>query len=148
MTVVDVWGGWADEARTRPWQADTMVSLYSVGKAIVATLALRLVDEGRLDLDAPVADVWPEFAAGGKADITVAEALSHRARVPGIRTPLVDDDLADWSRMTEALASTPAWAPAHCYHTNTYGHLVGEIVRRVTGELPGAVLRRLVDDLG
>lgn len=147
-SVVDLWGGWADGARRRRWQPDTMVNLYSVGKAIVATLALRLVDAGRLDLDAPVADIWPEFAAGGKAEITVAEALSHRARVPGIRTPLRDADLADWSTMTEALAATPAWGPGHCYHTNTYGHLVGEITRRVTGELPGTQLAGLLDDLG
>ena len=77
--VVDLWGGWADEARTRPWRDDTLVNVYSVGKAVAAALVLRLVDEGRLALDQPVADVWPEFAAGGKAGATVAHALSHQA---------------------------------------------------------------------
>ena len=98
--VVDLVGGWADEARTRPWRHDTIVDVYSVGKAILALLALQLVDEGRLALDQPIADVWPEFAAGGKAGATVAHALSHRAGVPAIRELLTDDDLFDWERMT------------------------------------------------
>lgn len=82
--VVDLWGGWADAARTRQWQADTLVDVYSVGKAVVATLALQLVDEGRVDLDTAVAEVWPEFAAAGKGSATVAHALppGRRARHP------------------------------------------------------------------
>ena len=106
--VVDLWGGWADEARTRPWRADTLVDVYSVGKAIVAALVLQLVDEGHLGLDTPVAEVWPEFAAGGKAGATVAHALSHQAGVPAIREPLTNEDLADWDRMAAAVAATDA----------------------------------------
>ena len=107
--VVDLWGGWADEARTRPWRHDTLVNAYSVGKAVVAALVLQLVDEGRLTLDTPVADVWPEFAVGGKAGATVAHALSHQASVPAIRQPMTDADLADWDRMAAAVAATDAW---------------------------------------
>lgn len=149
--VVDLWGGWADEARTRPWQPDTLVNVYSVGKAVVAALALQLVDEGRLALDTPVADVWPEFAAGGKAGATVAHALSHQAAVPAIREPMADADLSDWDRMAAAVAATGAWfepGSRLIYHTNTYGHLVGELVRRVTGQLPGERLRTAVDGRG
>ncbi|HEX5925480.1 MAG TPA: serine hydrolase domain-containing protein, partial [Baekduia sp.] len=128
--VVDLVGGWADEQRTRPWRHDTIVDVYSVGKAILAVLALQLVQEGRLALEQPVAEVWPEFAAGGKAGVAVAHALSHRAGVPAIRETLDDEDLFDWERMTCALAATEAWwAPGErvAYHTNTFGHLVGEL---------------------
>ncbi len=104
--VIDLWGVWTDEARNRPWRDDTLVSVYSVGKGIAAALVLQLVDEGRLTLDQPVADVWPEFAAGGKAGATVAHALSHQAGVPATREPLTDDDLWDWDRMTAAVAAT------------------------------------------
>ena len=149
--VVDLWGGWADEDRTRPWRPDTLVDVYSVGKAIVAALVLQLVDEGRLTLDTPVADVWPEFAAGGKDGATVAHALSHQAAVPAIREPLADADLADWDRMAAAVAATDAWfepGSRLIYHTNTYGHLVGELVHRVTDQLPGERLRAVVDGRG
>ncbi|HRB04146.1 MAG TPA: serine hydrolase domain-containing protein [Ilumatobacteraceae bacterium] len=142
--VVDLVGGWADEARTREWQHDTLVDFYSVGKALVALLALQLVDAGMVGLDDPIASVWPEFAAGGKRNATIRHALCHRAGVPAIRERLTDDDLWNWQRMTDALAATEAWfepGSRHIYHTNTFGHLVGEIVRRVTGEMPGARLR-------
>jgi CubicO group peptidase (beta-lactamase class C family) len=149
--VVDLVGGWAGEAQTRPWQHDTMVDFYSVGKAIVALLALQLVDSGLIGLDDPIASVWPEFAAGGKQGATVRHALCHRAGVPAIREPLTDHDLWNWSRMTEALAATERWfepGSRHIYHTNTYGHLVGEIVRRVSGDMPGARLRAVTAPLG
>ena len=149
--VVDLWGGWIDEARTTPWEHDTLVDFYSVGKAIVATPVLQLVDRGAITLDTPVADVWPEFAHGGKQAVTIRQALCHEAAVPAIREPLTDDDLSDWATMTDALASTEAWWPIgtrHAYHTNTYGFLCGEIARRVTGELPGEALRRIADPLG
>ncbi|HQZ34760.1 MAG TPA: serine hydrolase domain-containing protein, partial [Ilumatobacteraceae bacterium] len=114
------------------------------GKALVALLALQLVDAGMVGLDDPIASVWPEFAAGGKRNATIRHALCHRAGVPAIRERLTDDDLWNWQRMTDALAATEAWfepGSRHIYHTNTFGHLVGEIVRRVTGEMPGARLR-------
>jgi CubicO group peptidase (beta-lactamase class C family) len=149
--VADLVGGWADEDRTRPWRRDTIVDVYSVGKAMLALLALQLVDDGRLALDQPVADVWPEFAEGGKAGATVAHALSHRAGVPAIRKLLTDDDLFDWGRMTAALATTEAWwVPGErlAYHSNTFGHLVGELVHRASGRMPGDLLRRVADPLG
>ena len=149
--VIDLVGGWADEARTRRWQPDTMVNVYSVGKAIVALLVLQLVDDGTLSLDQPIASVWPEFAAHGKGAATIRHALCHQAGVPAIRERLTDDDLWDWQRMTDALAATEPWfepGSRHIYHTNTYGHLVGGIVHRATGQLPGTRLRRITDPLG
>ena len=151
VVVADLVGGWADEARSREWAPDTLVNVYSVGKALIGLLALRLVDQGLIGLDDPVAAVWPEFATGGKAGATVRHALSHQAGVPAIREPLTNADLQDWGRMTEALAATPAWfepGSRPVYHTNTYGHLVGEIVRRVGGSMPGEQLRSLAASLG
>ena len=136
-TVVDLVGGWADAAHREPWRHDTLVDYYSVGKAFVALLALQLVDEGKIALDDTMGTVWPEFAGGGKEGATLRHALCHRAGVPAIRAPLTDDDLWDWRRMTAALAATDAWwepGTRHAYHTNTYGHLVGEVVRRVSGQ--------------
>lgn len=149
--VVDLVGGWADEQRTRPWTHDTIVDVYSVGKAILSLLALQLVDQGVLALDQPVAEVWPDFATGGKAGATVEHALTHRAGVPAIRELLTDEDLFDWETMTAALAATEAWwVPGErlAYHTNTFGHLVGEIVHRATGEMPGERLRAVAAPLG
>lgn len=149
--VIDLVGGWANEARTREWQHDTLVNFYSVGKALVALLVLQLVDAGTVGLDDPIASVWPEFAAGGKQDATIRHALCHRAGVPAISGRLTDDDLWHWERMTDALAATDAWfepGSRHIYHTNSYGHLVGEIVRRVTGQMPGARLRAVTEPLG
>jgi len=151
QVVVDLTGGWADEARTRPWRPDTLVDVYSVGKAFLALLTLQLVDEGRLALDQPIADVWPEFAAGGKAGATVTHALTHRAGVPAIRERLTDDDLFDWDRMTAAVAATEAWwVPGErlAYHTNTFGHLVGELVHRAGGQMPGERLRVIAEQVG
>jgi CubicO group peptidase (beta-lactamase class C family) len=149
--VVDLWGGWKDEAQTRPWMPDSLVNIYSAGKAVVSTLALQLVDQGRLALDTPLAEVWPEFAQGGKEGVTLRHALCHRAGVPAIREPLTNDDLWDWDRMTAALAATdPWWEPdsRHAYHANTFGHLVGEAIRRVSGELPGVRLLAVTEPLG
>jgi len=149
--VVDLAGGWCDPERRAPWQLDTLVDFYSVGKAFLAVLALQLVDAGRIALDDPVASVWPEFAAGGKEGATLRHALCHRAAVPAVREPLTNRDLWDWGRMTGALASTEAWwepGTRHAYHTNTYGHLIGEVVRRVSGEPCTDRLAALVGPLG
>ena len=147
--VVDLWGGHIDAARHRPWGRDTLVDVYSVGKPIVATLVLQLVDDGVIGLDDPIAAHWPAFGAAGKDGATVRHALCHRAGVPAIRERLGDDDLYDFGRMTEALAATaPWWTPGerHSYHTNTYGHLLGGLLLAVTGELPGTLLRRRIAD--
>ncbi|MDX1649462.1 MAG: serine hydrolase domain-containing protein [Myxococcota bacterium] len=135
--VVDLWAGHADPAGTRPWERDTIVNVYSTTKAWTALCALRLVDEGRLDLDAPVARYWPEFARGGKEEIPVRWLLSHRAGLPAVREPLPGDALYDWDAMCEALARQEPWWPPgtrHGYHALTFGWLVGEVVRRVSGK--------------
>lgn len=149
--VIDLVGGWADEARRSPWQPDTLVNFYSVGKAMVALLALQLVDAGAVDLDDPIVATWPEFGVGGKEEATLRHALCHRAGVPAIRAPLTNRDLWDWERMASALAGTETWwvpGTRHAYHTNTYGHLIGEIIRRVSGETCGARLRAVVAPIG
>jgi CubicO group peptidase (beta-lactamase class C family) len=150
VVVVDLVGGWCDTARTRPWSPDTLVDFYSVGKALVALSVLRHVDAGRLALDDPIASVWPEFAAAGKGAATVRHALCHRAGVPAVHEVLTNDDLWSWERMTAAIAATaPWWEPGtrHSYHTNSYGHLVGEIARRVDGVMPHDALRAVAAPL-
>ena len=149
-SVVDLVGGWANPATERAWTHDTIVNFYSVGKALIALLVLQLVDAGRIGLDDPIASVWPEFGMGGKQRATVRHALCHRAGVPAIRQRLTNDDLWNWERMTAALAQTEAWwepGTRHAYHTNTYGHLLGEIVRRITGDMPGTRLRAVAEPL-
>ncbi len=145
--VVDVWGGYADAAKTRPWESDTIINVFSTTKAMAALCAHILVDRGQLDLDAPVARYWPEFAQAGKERITTRHVLSHAAGLPGIRQPLATEALYDWNRMTEALAAeAPWWEPgtANGYHALTYGYLIGEIVRRITGKTLGAFFRENV----
>ncbi|HWD53595.1 MAG TPA: serine hydrolase domain-containing protein [Acidimicrobiales bacterium] len=150
-TVVDLAGGWADRESRVPWQLDTLVDFYSVGKAFLALCALQLVDAGLVGLDDAVADVWPEFAAAGKDTATLRHALCHRAAVPAIRQPLTNEELWRWDRMAAALAATePWWEPGtrHAYHTNTYGHLIGEVIRRVSGESVTLRLAALSGPLG
>jgi len=145
--VVDCWGGHADLARARPWTADTIVSVASTTKGMVALCAHMLAERGKLHLDAPVARYWPEFAAAGKQDIPVRWLLSHRAGLPAIRRTLPAEALFDWEAMTGAIAETaPWWTPGtrHGYHAITYGHLVGEVIRRVDGRTVGAFLREEV----
>ncbi|MCW8376547.1 serine hydrolase domain-containing protein [Streptomyces justiciae] len=146
-TVVDLWGGWADAARTRPWERDTLVNVWSTSKGPTALCAHILADRGLLDLDAPVAAYWPEFAAAGKEEVLVRHLLSHRAGLSGLREPHSLQELYDWEFTTRRLAATePWWEPGtqSGYHALTYGFLVGEVVRRVSGLLPGAFLRREV----
>src|SRR5690349_16167481 len=128
--VVDLVGGWADAARSRSWRPDTLVNVYSVSNAILALLVLQLVDRWQIGLDDRIATVWPEFGYGGKQAATLRHALCHQAGVPAIRQPLSNEDLWDWTRMTGALAATEAWwepGTRHAYHTNTFGHLIGEV---------------------
>ena len=142
--VVDLWGGFADAERTRPWQRDTIVSTASTTKGFTATCAHRLVDEGRLDLDAPFAKYWPEFAQAGKQEIPVRWLLSHRAGLPAIRQELDAEAVLDWNRMVECLAEeSPWWEPGtkFGYHALTFGFLVGEVIRRIAGRSVGRYLR-------
>jgi CubicO group peptidase (beta-lactamase class C family) len=134
--VVDVWGGYVDRAKTRQWNQDTIVNVFSSTKNITALAALMLIDGGRLDPYAPVARYWPEFAAKGKQDVEVRHVLSHTSGVSGWEMPFSVEDLYDWEKSTAQLASqAPWWQPgsASGYHALTSGHLVGEIVRRITG---------------
>ncbi|MEU0148859.1 serine hydrolase domain-containing protein [Streptomyces sp. NPDC006288] len=145
--VVDLWGGWADGGRTRPWERDTVVNVWSTTKGPTALCAHILVDRGLLDLDAPVAAYWPEFAAEGKESVRVRHLLSHRSGVAGLRDPHTLAELYDWELTTARLAATaPWWEPGtrSGYHAISYGFLVGEVVRRVTGLLPGEFLRQEV----
>ena len=142
--VVDLWGGHADAARTRPWERDTIVNVFSTTKAITALCAHLLADRGLLDLDAPVARYWPEFAAAGKESIPVRMLLSHTAGLAAIRQRMPLEGLYDWDRYAAAIgAETPWWEPgtANGYHAVTFGHLVGEVIRRITGKRVGQFLR-------
>jgi CubicO group peptidase (beta-lactamase class C family) len=141
--VVDLWCGWADEARSRPWREDTLVNAFSVGKAFAGLCVLMLASRGQLDLDERVCARWPEFAAAGKEAVTVRELMSHRAGLPGIDRQLPGGALYDWQLVTAVLAEQePWWAPGkgHGYHVHTFGFLMGELVRRVTGEPIGSFL--------
>ncbi|GAA1277231.1 MULTISPECIES: serine hydrolase domain-containing protein [Streptomyces] len=145
--VVDLWGGWADAARTRAWERDTVVNVWSTTKGPTALCAHILIDRGLLDPDAPVATYWPEFAAAGKEGVLVRHLLSHRAGLAGLREPHSLEQLFDWELTTSRLAAQePWWEPGSVsgYHALTYGFLVGEVVRRVSGLLPGAFLEREV----
>ncbi|MFG2474957.1 serine hydrolase domain-containing protein [Streptomyces fagopyri] len=146
-TVVDLWGGWADAGRTRPWERETLVNVWSTSKGPTALCAHILADRGLLDFDAPVAAYWPEFAAAGKDGVLVRHLLSHRAGLAGLREPHTFEQLCDWELTVGRLAAQePWWEPGtrSGYHALTFGHLVGEVVRRVSGLLPGAFLEREV----
>lgn len=143
--VVDLWGGHRERERKSPWREDTLVNAWSVGKGVTAMLALALVERGDLDLDAPLARIWPEIAAEGKGATTLRHVLSHRAGLPGVREPLPDGAMLDWRRTCDVLAGQRAyWPPGerHGYHVMTYGFLVGEAIRRATGQRIGEALRR------
>ena len=151
-TAVDLWGGFADAAGTRPWAEDTIVNVYSTTKTMTALTALLLADRGLIDFDAPVAKYWPQFAAGGKSRVTVAQIMSHSSGLSGWREPVTKEDLYDWERAVELLAAQePFWEPgtASGYHAVTMGFLVGEVVRRVTGKSLGTVFREeIAEPLG
>lgn len=138
--VVDLWGGWADEARTAPWAENTIANVFSTTKTMTSLAALVLVDRGDLDLDATVAKYWPEFAANGKAGVKVRHLLSHTSGVSGWDQPLTLEDVYDWDKSTALLAGqAPWWEPgtASGYHMMNYGHLIGEVIRRITGQRLG-----------
>ncbi|MGC2444252.1 serine hydrolase domain-containing protein [Candidatus Binatus sp.] len=143
-SVVDIWAGHADKEKTRPWARDTLVNVYSTTKGVTAICAHRLADKGLLDIDAPVAKYWPEFAQAGKDKLPVRYLLSHKAGLAAVRKTLDEDALFKWDKMTTALAEQePWWEPGtkHGYHALTFGYLVGEVIRRITGKTPGTYLR-------
>lgn len=150
--VVDIWGGHADRAKTREWSQDTIVNVFSSTKSVTALAALMLIDRGLLDPFAPVAKYWPEFAANGKDQVEVRHVLSHTSGVSGWEMPFRLEDVYDWQKSTSRLAAqAPWWQPgtASGYHAVTSGHLIGEIVRRITGKtLKDFVRDEIAEPLG
>ncbi len=134
---IDMWGGYRDEARTQPWVSDTITNVWSTTKTVTSLAALMLVDRGQLDVDAPVARYWPEFAAAGKEGVLVRHVMSHTSGVSGLDQPAAVDDLYDWDKSTSRFAAqAPWWEPgtASGYHALNFGHLIGEVVRRISGK--------------
>jgi CubicO group peptidase (beta-lactamase class C family) len=142
--VIDIWAGYADAAQTRHWEKDTIVNVYSTTKVMTALCVLMLVDRGLIDLDAPVAKYWPEFAQAGKEKLPVRFLLSHSSGLPGFDQIVQPKTLCDWERIINILeAQKPWWEPGtKCgYHATSFGFLLGEVVRRVTGKSIGAFFR-------
>ena len=142
--VIDLWGGVTDKDTMNPWQQDTIVTVYSTTKGMTTICAHRLVEQGLLDLSAPVAEYWPEFAQAGKAEVPVHMLLSHRVGLPTVSDKLPEGAAFDWETMTDALArQKPFWEPGtrHGYHGLTFGWLVGEVVRRISGKSLGTFFR-------
>ena len=142
--VVDVWGGYADEARTRTWERDTIVNVWSSTKVMATICALMLVDRGHLDLDAPVAKYWPEFAQNGKTNIPVRYLFSHSSGLAGFNEIVTPEKLYDWNYIIDILGKqAPLWEPGtqSGYHGLTMGYLLGELVKRITGKSIGTFFR-------
>lgn len=142
--VVDLWGGVADPTTGSPWEEDTLILVFSTTKGATAMCANKLAQEGLLDVEAPVATYWPEFAKNGKDDITVAHLLSHQAGLAWVDGRMTLEEMLSWEPVIEALEDQkPHWEPGteHGYHATTYGWLVGEVVRRVAGKSVGTYLR-------
>ncbi len=150
--VVNLWGGWADAAGQRPWREDTLASIFSGSKGLTSTCMHLLADRGEIDLHAPVARYWPEFGRAGKEDITLAMVMSHRSGVIGPRTRLTPQETLDWDGVCRHIAAAePWWEPdtAQGYHMVTFGFILGEITRRVTGRTLGQFLRtEIAEPLG
>jgi CubicO group peptidase (beta-lactamase class C family) len=150
--VVDLWGGVADATTGKPWLADSVVLVYSSTKGVTSVCANLLIERGLLDPGAPVSEYWPEFAAGGKGAITVAQLLSHQAGLPLVEGDYSLVEVLAWEPMVRALAAQePIWSPGtrHGYHMRTFGWLVGELVRRVDGRTIGTLWRdEIADPLG
>ncbi|WP_310497474.1 serine hydrolase domain-containing protein [Sandarakinorhabdus sp.] len=150
--VVDIWGGVADADTGAAWEKDTIVNVYSTTKTMTALTALLLADRGELRFEERVAHYWPEFAAAGKDAVTVAQLMSHSAGLSGFKEPVAPEDIYDWDKATALLAAqAPYWEPgtAPGYHAMTQGFLVGEVVRRITGQTLGTVFRtEIAEPLG
>ena len=148
--VIDLRGGWADTARTRSFGADTLVPVFSTGKAVMATMIALCVERGRLDYERPVASYWPAFGQAGKAGVTVGQLMSHQAGLPGFDEDVDPSIWFDRTRVLERLcAQAPMWEPgtASGYHPITIGYLAGELFRLVDGRTMGTALREDFPDL-
>ena len=135
--VVDLWGGHLDQAETQPWAEDTIINVYSTTKTMTFLAALVLASRGEIDVDAPVARYWPGFEANGKEGVLVRHLMAHTAGLSGWEEPMPPTDLYDWDKATSLLAAqAPWWEPGNGsgYHALTQGYLIGEVVRRVTGQ--------------
>ena len=142
--VVDLWGGFADRTRTRPWTRDTLINVWSATKGMTAAAVAMLVDRGLIGYGERIASVWPEFAQGGKAEVTLSQLMSHQAGLPGFIEPTSVQDQCDWVACCGKLArQAPVWVPGHAtsYHAMTFGWLAGEVVRRVAKKTVGEFLR-------
>src|SRR6202451_2267091 len=145
--VGDIWGAWADAERTRPWERHTITNVWSTTKTMTFLVALMLHDRRELDFHAPVARYWPEFAANGKGRVEVRHVMGHTAGLSGWEEPLTPEDLANWELcITRLEEQAPWWEPGtgSGYHALTQGYLIGEIVRRITGESIGTWFAREV----
>ncbi len=150
--VVDLWGGYRNPEGTEPWEEDTIVNVYSTTKTMAALCALVLADRGAIDFNARVTEYWPEFGQNGKEAVEVRHFMSHMAGLSGMDEPMRDPEFYDWDRVVDALArQAPWWEPgtASGYHALTQGHLIGEVVRRVTGKSLGTFFREeIAEPLG
>lgn len=147
--VVDLWGGWLNEKRTRPWQQDTLVMVASSTKIATNLCALMLVDQGRLDPEAPVIRYWPEFDrhGNGKDKVLVKHIFAHTSGLPGFDPPIPNTDMCEWDRVIAHLENQTLWhepGAQICYHASTFGHLAGELIRRISGQTPGTILREQI----
>ena len=134
--VVDLWGGTCDYEQARSWEADTMVRVFSTSKVMLITMVLMLVDRGLLDLDAPIAEYWPDFARHGKGGVTARQVLVHRSGLPGFGRSVTWNDLADWDHARAIIEDAQLWyepGTISCYHAQTFGYLLGELVQRISG---------------
>ena len=150
--IVDLWGGTQDGDGDAPWEEDTIVNVWSTTKTMAALTVLLLADHGTFDLHDPVAKLWPEFAAAGKESVTIAHLLAHAAGLSGLDAPVSAEDLYDHEKICELLAAQAPWWPpgtASGYHALTQGYLLGEVVRRATGQTLGTVFRtEIAEPLG
>ena len=143
--VIDLWGGVDDPNDSSPWKEDTLVNVFSTTKGIAAICLLQLVEQGKLDLDAPVSKYWPEFGQSGKDSIPVRFLFCHKSGLCGVKEPLEKGAFCNWDLICDSLASQkPFWEPgiAHGYHAITYGHLVGEVLRRIDGRTIGQYFKK------
>jgi CubicO group peptidase (beta-lactamase class C family) len=150
--VVDIWGGTRDYEMVTPWESDTVVRVFSTSKVMVMITTLMLVDRGLLDLDTPIATYWPEFAEHGKEAVTARQVLVHRSGLPGFGRPVTFDEMADWDRAIELIENAELWyepGMISCYHPHTFGFILGELVRRLSGVTFGEYFHReLAEPLG
>jgi len=138
--VIDLWGGYLDHTQSKAWEENTLVNVFSTTKGIAAICLLQLIEKGLLDIEKPVCEYWPEFSVNGKENIPVKYLFCHKAGLCGVREPLESGAFSNWNLITSELAKQePLWEPgtAHGYHAITYGHLVGELLRRIDGRTIG-----------